>query len=516
MSTAEGGRPDRTTRSASLGRRAIPLIALLLVLLSCAWILARTADYGLLGHDTYPIIASSRVESLSDLAGNFTERLMDGRYSGAFYRPLLNWSFALDYALWGLNASGYQLTNVLLFGCCALALFALARRLTSDLSWSAPFVTLVAFLVHPTHYEVIPVPARRPEMLCCAFMALSIWFQLSPSALRSERAPLLPALATLGAIASKESGLVLPVLSFLVVLLYAREMTPLGRLQRAWRCLGPHAAVVGLMLLLRWLVLGGLGGHRALAPSQVAEAAPAYLATLARELILPQPVMRQSLLAPLMLLGLTLGFVVTGVMLSLRRPTAVAARWSRVASARILLVALVWILVVGVTYAAAGWLGPWYFLIPVGGASLLVGGLFTRFLDLARGREGAVRWPAAVSLALLCLLLAWQARYSPLLQRYDEWERATRVGAEFLDESARRIALSSPGSVVLAPPLPVWVRPAEGKPTLFGAAVLNDYSVQAWADLTLRDKRVLVRRAPAPRPGSDEILLLISSRLPGY
>jgi hypothetical protein len=507
--TSEAGR-------VAIDRRTLTLIAVLPILIACSLLLSQTSAYGLLGHDTYPIIASSRVQSWGDFTGNFTERLMDGRYPGAFYRPLLNLTFAADHALWGLNATGYQLTNVLIFGCCALALFGLAGRLAENKSLVVPFVTLLAFLVHPTHFEVLPVPARRPELLCCAFMALSLWLQLSPKALRSQRAPIWPAVAALAAIASKETGFALPLISFVVVLLYAREMTPVGRLRRAWKALMPHAVVVAVMLAARMLVLGGIGGHRSVSFSEVLSSAPSYLATVARELILPQPVMRATILAPLLMLGLTLGLVITGVMLSLNRAAGGSGRASQILSAKILITALTWIVVVCVTYAAAGWLGPWYYLLPVAGASILFGGIFERFVGLARQSGTRVRWPAGATLLCLSLLLVWHAWYSPLIHRYDEWSRATTVSAEFLDEAAHRIALSSSESVILAPPLPIWVRPAEGQATIFGAAVLNVYSVQAWADLTLPDRRVVVKRAPAQVPDTGEALLLITGRLSGY
>ena len=500
----------------AIDRRTLTLVAVLPILIACSLLLSQTSTYGLLGHDTYPIIASSRVESWDDLAGTFTERLMDGRYPGAFYRPMLNLTFALDHALWGMNPTGYQLTNVLLFGCCALALFGLAGRLAQGKSLVVPFVTLLAFLVHPTHFEVIPVPARRPELLCCAFMALSLWLQLSPKALRSQRAPILPALATLAAIASKETGFALPLISFVVVALYAKEASPGGRFRRTWKALVPHVVVVALMLVARMLVLGGIGGHRSVSLGEILGSAPAYLTTVARELILPQPVMRATVLAPLLLLGLTLGLVITGVMLSLSRSTAGGGRSAQILSAKILITGLTWIVVVGVTYAAAGWIGPWYYLLPVAGSSILFGGIFERFVGLARERGERVRWPAAATLVCLSLLLAWHAWYSPLIHRYDEWQRATQVSAEFLDESARRIALSSNEPVILAPPIPIWVRPAEGQATIFGAAVLNVYSVQAWADLTLPDRRIVVKRAPAEALDSGKALLLITERLPGY
>jgi hypothetical protein len=498
------------------GPRSYWSVAVILVLVAFGLLFAQTAGYGMLGHDTYPIIATSRVQGPGDFVGNFTERLMDGRYPGAFYRPLLNLTFALDYAVWGLAPIGYQLTNLALFAGCALILFGLAGRLSGGAARVAPYAALVAFLLHPTHFEVIPVPARRPELLCCLFMAFSLWLQLSPRAMRSVRAPILPAVATLLAIASKESGFVLPLLTFVVVLLYAEERSPRGKLRRAVRSLGPHVVVVAVMLSLRLLVLGGIGGHRAVSPGESVTSVPRYLTSIAREMILPQPQMRESLAAPLLLLGLTFGLIGTGVLLSLKGPQSRSGRVRQIRSARVLAVALTWIVALGATYAAAGWIGPWYFLLPVAGWSLLVGGVAERFAELAQRRGEPVRWAASFSLLCVVLLLAWHASLSPIVHRYDEWQRATEVSRRFLDQSRLSIEQAQPGSVVQAPPLPFWVQPARDSPTIFGGAILADYSVQAWAELALPGQPVVVVGPGADQASPGRITLAITHRLPGY
>ena len=67
---------------------------------------------------------------------------------------------------------------------------------------------LVFFLLHPTHYEVIPVPPRRPEMLGCLFMSLSLAWQLSTAALRMRRPAIMPAIFALLAFGSKETTII--------------------------------------------------------------------------------------------------------------------------------------------------------------------------------------------------------------------------------------------------------------------------------------------------------------------
>ncbi len=98
-------------------------------------------------------------------------------------RPLVNFSYAIDRAIWGGHAFGYHLTNVLLHVACVLLLFQLARRVVHDqrgrrgraLSSLSPPETLVAFTaaatfgLHPMMTEAVGYISGRSEVLCGVF-----------------------------------------------------------------------------------------------------------------------------------------------------------------------------------------------------------------------------------------------------------------------------------------------------------------------------------------------------------
>ena len=114
----------------------------------------------LMGWDSYPTIAASRVQGLGDLLGSFSEELMDGRYPGGhFYRPVTNLVFALDHAVWGLRPLGYHLTNLVILLAGVVAVFVLARRWLGP-GWG-PCVAALVFALHPLQLETVPVAARR-------------------------------------------------------------------------------------------------------------------------------------------------------------------------------------------------------------------------------------------------------------------------------------------------------------------------------------------------------------------
>jgi len=104
----------------SLGQRYLPIITILLLALF-AGVYAPALGHGFV-KDDYRWIASAEVHSPADLARIFSTNV-------GFYRPLVTTSFAIDRAMWNLDARGYALTNLTLLVANAGLLFLLARRL---------------------------------------------------------------------------------------------------------------------------------------------------------------------------------------------------------------------------------------------------------------------------------------------------------------------------------------------------------------------------------------------------
>ncbi len=142
------------------------------------------------------------------------------------FRPLVNVTYAVDYALWELEPQGYHLTSValhaihvLLFFAAARVIFAdrrrrLSRRETDpdpgpDPVWLA-FAAAALFAVHPLMSESVGYVSGRSEVLCgifflAAFLALR-GFLLRGGALRLGAGLLCFVLA----LAAREVGAMLP------------------------------------------------------------------------------------------------------------------------------------------------------------------------------------------------------------------------------------------------------------------------------------------------------------------
>lgn len=506
--------PDQASPAPRWRAVALPAV---LILITGAVLFAKTRHYGLIGWDAYPLIATSRILSLDDLAATFSEPLMAGRFPALFYRPVVNLSFALDYALGGLRPWVYQLTNLVLFCGCAAFIGLLVSRLSGKGARWAGLIALLVFLLNPTHWEVIPVPARRAEMLCAMFIAWSLWSQASSASLSLRRPAIRPALLCLLALASKETAIILPGLAFLTVWWWSPRGSAMRRLTHALLAVVPHLLAVGIWIASRYAVLGGVRGKRTIDLDRLD-------ATVGRQILeglaFPQPAIGESVLG-LWLAGLAGGFVVLALLLRMLRSRRGADAAENGTDRRTLstaAVAVAMLLSLLVIYSIAADMRSWYLFLPVMAVSMLVGTIGDDLLfSMRRGRAG-VRVFAAVSLLLLGTFFGWQARYSPLLYDYDEWDRATAASDVFFNELRTRIDQADNGSTIETPLLPRWVRPRSDAAGVRGGQTLDYYTVQAWADLVIPDRRVRILRAtgrnrnPPPADPDELVVRLIGNR----
>ena len=87
-----------------------------------------------------------------------------------FRNPLTWLSLMLDYQLYGLNAGGYHLTNLLLHILSTLLLFWPFNRMTGAI-WRSAFVAAL-FALHPLHVESVAWVAERKDVLSGFFWML--------------------------------------------------------------------------------------------------------------------------------------------------------------------------------------------------------------------------------------------------------------------------------------------------------------------------------------------------------
>ncbi len=89
-----------------------------------------------------------------------------------YWGPLTWLSLMLDSQLYGPNAAGYHLTNVLLHAATAVVLFLVLHRMTGRV-WAAALATML-FAVHPLRVESVAWVTERKDVLSGLFFTLTL------------------------------------------------------------------------------------------------------------------------------------------------------------------------------------------------------------------------------------------------------------------------------------------------------------------------------------------------------
>src|SRR5262245_16280960 len=108
-------------------------------------------------------------------------------------RPLVSLTFAINYALGGLNVRGYRLVNIAIHVVNALLLFAVAARtLRVRVSgWAElAFAIALIWMVHPLVSEPVDYVSQRTELMMATFFLLTLYCAQRARSPNGTHAPL--------------------------------------------------------------------------------------------------------------------------------------------------------------------------------------------------------------------------------------------------------------------------------------------------------------------------------------
>ena len=148
-------------------QKLIVYIALTVVTLAVFW---QVNHYGFVNlDDPVYVMENSHIQSGITLDGF---RWAFSTTYAEFWHPLTWLSLMFDYQLYGLNAGGYHLTNLILHILSALLLFWLFNRMTGSI-WRSAFIAAL-FALHPLHVESVVWIAERKDVLSAFFLMLTL------------------------------------------------------------------------------------------------------------------------------------------------------------------------------------------------------------------------------------------------------------------------------------------------------------------------------------------------------
>jgi tetratricopeptide (TPR) repeat protein len=181
----------------------------------------QTVGFGFVSYDDVIYIIGNK-----NLEKGFVWSSVSWAFTNLFamnWHPLTWLSLMLDFKLYGTNAGGYHLTNVLLHLANTLLLFYILRRMTGK-SWQSGFVAAL-FAVHPLHVESVAWVMARKDVLSTMFWLLTIGAYAEYVKYPSPRRYLWVAGAFILGLMSK------PMLVTLPVVLLLLDFWPLRRIQ---------------------------------------------------------------------------------------------------------------------------------------------------------------------------------------------------------------------------------------------------------------------------------------------
>ena len=177
---SNGRRSRATTDGPSLW------LAAAILAVSIGIVYARSLNSPFILDDNGTVNTNTSIRSLWPLIGTEEHRgpLNPERDLPTAGRPLVNYSFALNYHFGGLNVVGYHVVNVAIHFLCALLLFAIVRRVLrlpyfagrfdSVAGWLA-FGAALLWSVHPLLTDAVAYLTQRTELMMAWFYLATLY-----------------------------------------------------------------------------------------------------------------------------------------------------------------------------------------------------------------------------------------------------------------------------------------------------------------------------------------------------
>jgi hypothetical protein len=256
-------------------RRLIPIVLATAAAVMAALVYLNALSNPFVYDDHLTVIENASIRNLADLRSIFLHDV---------FRPVVNLTYAVDYALWGLVPFGFHLTGLLLHAANVLLTFVLTRKLVIEsrptrvgrepleaesdsgqvasdkgaLSWrrtgshenSAAFAAAAIYAVHPMMTQAVGYVSGRAEVLCAFFFLAALLSVLEWLETGHKRWLALSIGCWGVSLASKEVGVMLPfVLIAYDALILSRVAA--GARRRLARVYGPVLLLVAVAGALR-------------------------------------------------------------------------------------------------------------------------------------------------------------------------------------------------------------------------------------------------------------------------
>ena len=112
------------------------------------------------------LLTQNGIKGIPEIFKNYSYSEKNLKYA---YRPIVIASFAIEYSLFGVNPQISHFISILLYALFCILLFRFFQMLFSDTSIWIIFFSIIIFIVHPIHTEVVDNIKSRDELLVAVF-----------------------------------------------------------------------------------------------------------------------------------------------------------------------------------------------------------------------------------------------------------------------------------------------------------------------------------------------------------
>jgi len=179
------------------------------------------------------------------------------------YRPVVTFSYFVDYALWQLKPWGYHLTNIIIHTINAYLVYFAAYCLFRNRTTA--FISCLLFSLHPIFSEAVNAISYREDLLSATFLLaafiLFVTYHQNPTKRSFVIRYPLSLLAYLLAMVSKETAIVLPLLILSYEFILKKIPIPNRRhlIRRLITNYAGYLVVGGFYLFLRFYLIHNPG-----------------------------------------------------------------------------------------------------------------------------------------------------------------------------------------------------------------------------------------------------------------
>ena len=163
-------------------------------------------------------------------------------------RPLVNVSFAVNYAIGGLEPLGYHLVNLAFHLLSGLLVFGIVRR-TLHAPVNLGFAAALLWTLHPLNTEAVNYLTQRTELMMAFFYLLTLYASIRAVGSRTRAWSTVAVVSCFAGMACKESMVTAPLIVILYDIVFVFR-SPREAINTRWRF---YAA-----LCTSWILLGAL------------------------------------------------------------------------------------------------------------------------------------------------------------------------------------------------------------------------------------------------------------------